>query len=319
MTSMTNSPLISVLVPAYNHARYIEACLESIAAEAYPNIELLVLDDGSVDGTLLLAQEWIKEHLTSFIRTWISTQKNQGICATANRLIEESRGDFLIFVASDDQLALGGIKARMEALRIHPEWLAVMGIATVMNEKGQEVAKNAMTALYRTDLAMLRHPGSLTAELILHWSVPGPVLMLRKEAFDPEKGVGRYDERLSAEDRDFYLRLLAREALGYIDVQVARYRVHGSNFSRSVGAGARISGSLLDSCLKNLPMFTGLPHFFLSKYIAYAKASKAHQERPGAVSWVRLALARIMVEALLQGARLGYRLRWCLWGLGRKR
>jgi len=193
-----------------------------------------------------------------------------------------------------------------------------MGIASVMNEEGLELAGNAMTALYRTDIAMLRHPGSISAEMILHWAVPGPVIMVRRGAFDPEMGVGQYDERLAAEDRDFYLRLLARGGLGYIDVRVGRYRIHGSNLSRSGGASERLSDALLNSCLKNLPLFTGASRLYLSTYIAYAQAHKARQERPDVVSRMRHAMFRILVEALLQGARIGFRLRWFIEGLGRK-
>ena len=69
-------------------------------------------------------------------------------------------------------------------------------------------------------------------ELLLRWSIPGPVFLAWRETYDPSGGVGMYDERLIVEDRDYYCRLLARNALGFLDVPVSAYRVHGANLCR---------------------------------------------------------------------------------------
>lgn len=299
-------PLVSVLVPAFNHERYIVSCLESVANDTYPNLELIVIDDGSRDQTLALIQQWIAQNKHRVGRIIWRTWENRGICATANRLVQEASGEFVALLASDDQIVPGGIHARVVALQQHPEWLAAFGTSTVMDESGTEVRTDAMSALYGTDRTMLAYCDSMAIELILRWAIPGPVFMARREAYDPLTGVGPYDERLQMEDRDFYLRLLARGALGHLEVNVGRYRIHRNNASKPGPASARFRAALLESCVKNVTLFTGFARMCLAAYVRYLRAHEARMERATVLSVSRLVLHRGVVEALLRGSRLWY-------------
>ena len=88
---MNTDDLISVIVPAYNHEKYIEECIRSIMAQTYQNIELLVIDDGSKDGTFEILQSLKPECEKRFVRVVFETQENQGTCVTLNRLIDLAR------------------------------------------------------------------------------------------------------------------------------------------------------------------------------------------------------------------------------------
>jgi len=219
------TPLVSVVVPMFNHARFVAAALDSVLAEGYPNLELLVLDDGSRDGSADVAAAWIQEHGGRFARCELRRQENAGICRTLNRLVASSRGTYIVPLASDDQLVPGGIRARVDALEASG-WQAAFGNCIIIDEQGRTVAADGLFGHYRLDRPSILDPQARVVELALDWKMPGPVILYRRSLAP----AGPYDESLSFEDRDFYLGLLARpDGLQYVDVPVGRYRVHPSN------------------------------------------------------------------------------------------
>jgi glycosyltransferase involved in cell wall biosynthesis len=224
-----NQPMVSVIVPLYNHARYIEATLESFANEGHPNLEVVMIDDGSKDDSFTVAQAWLEHHPNVFTNVSLERQDNAGITKTLNRLVARSNGEFITMVASDDLLLPGGIQVRLAALERRPDWLAVFGDATVINAEGQETAPSALYKLNRANTKALVNDQFRTQELILRWSVPGPVLLARRQTYDPVHGLGGFNESRFLEDRYFYLRLLALKSLGFVEARVAAYRIHGKN------------------------------------------------------------------------------------------
>jgi len=223
-----SEPLVSVIIPMYNHAQYVRQCLDSLLTEGWPNLEVLVLDDGSKDNSFEVVQQWREEHPQAFQRFELNRQENQGLTKTLNRLVGMSRGEYVTLVASDDYLLPGGLAIRVQALQQNPDWLAVFGDCVVVDANNTRVKISALTQIYprsaRPEALLHRH--LINLELILRWSVPGPGLLLRETAYDPTSGIGKYNEELIIEDRDFYLRLLSRNALGFIKTTVAAYRWH---------------------------------------------------------------------------------------------
>lgn len=228
-SSRSALPLVSIIVPLYNHARYIEATLESFANEGHANLEVVIIDDGSQDDSFTVAQAWLASHPNSFTNAILERQENAGITKTLNRLVARVSGEFITMVASDDLLLPGGIQARLAALERRPDWLAVFGDATVIDAAGRETASSALYKLNRANTKALISDQFRTQELILRWSVPGPVLLARRQTYDPVHGLGGFNESRFLEDRFFYLQLLARKALGFVEDRVAAYRIHGKN------------------------------------------------------------------------------------------
>ena len=117
--SVPRVPLVSVLVPAYNHERYIAAALDSIRDDGYPNLEIVVIDDGSTDETWDRVVAWERANRDAVaIRT--TRQSNVGLAMTLNRLLEQASGSYATTLASDDRLLPGGIEARVGALEDRP-------------------------------------------------------------------------------------------------------------------------------------------------------------------------------------------------------
>jgi glycosyltransferase involved in cell wall biosynthesis len=222
-------PLVTVAVPLYNHAKYVRECLDSVAAEGYPELELLIVDDGSKDASLQVAQEWVAQNGKRFRRCVLMAQANRGICATLNRLILESRGEFILGLASDDRLLPGGIAPRVRLLQEHPNSLAVLSNTRVMDEAGNVLADDGLFRYFKLSRPHVLDPRSRPAEILLQ-SICGPILLVRRSAYLDPGGIGLYDETMSFEDRDFMLRVLARpDGLLFHDASVAEYRVHPGN------------------------------------------------------------------------------------------
>ena len=226
-------PLVSVCIPSFNHSSYVLECLESIYESDYDNLELVIIDDGSTDNSSYIIREWIKIYSHRFQNTVFKQQNNSGICITLNRLVDTAKGEFIVFIASDDRLLGDGISLRVSKLESNPTWLAVYGDCKLISSNGQLISDSAISYLYKANKRALLCSSLIARELILNWSVPGPGFMARKICFDEKNGAGRYNEDLKFEDRDFYLRLLARKAIGYVDHPVAEYRVHSLNVSRA--------------------------------------------------------------------------------------
>jgi glycosyltransferase involved in cell wall biosynthesis len=218
----TDLPLVSVIVPCYNHARYLERCLDSLLEDGYPNLELVLIDDGSKDDSFAIAERWVAAHGARLAGgAQIRRQANAGLTPTLNRLTAAARGAFFTMLASDDYLLPGGIQARVRHLLAHPELLAVCADASAIDEDGLHLADSVLDRR-KVSRAAMQCRDTIAIELIIHWRMPGPVLLCRREIVDC---VGPYDERFAIEDRNYYLRMLAAGALGYVDRVVSAYRI----------------------------------------------------------------------------------------------
>lgn len=109
--------LVSVIVPTYNRAAILRDTLDSVAAQAYRPIELLIIDDGSTDDTQASVEAWTKRHDADHrLTVRYLSQPNRGACAARNNGLSESRGEFIQFLDSDDRLRPDKLKRQIDAL-----------------------------------------------------------------------------------------------------------------------------------------------------------------------------------------------------------
>lgn len=101
-----NKPLVSILVPVYNVEAYLPQCLNSLMGQTYPHLQIVLIDDGSTDGSWRVMQEYA----TRDERIEIFHQENQGVGATRNHLLEKIKGDYILFVDSDDWVELNMVE-----------------------------------------------------------------------------------------------------------------------------------------------------------------------------------------------------------------
>lgn len=98
--------MVSILVPVYNAAPYLRQCIDSITGQTYTDLQIVLIDDGSTDGSWDILQELAKKDR----RLEVYSQSNCGVAATRNRLLDKVRGDFVLFVDSDDWIELNAVE-----------------------------------------------------------------------------------------------------------------------------------------------------------------------------------------------------------------
>jgi glycosyltransferase involved in cell wall biosynthesis len=296
-----SQPLVSVIVPSFNHARYVRACLESVVKDPYPAKELLVIDDGSTDGSPDIIGDWVTQNASTSTAVTFRHRANRGQTATLNELVGVASGKYVAYLASDDLLVPGGLEARVAYLEASPDKGAVFGDCEVIDADGNLLMTSGLRDLHGVRKRRLQT--SISAEIVGNWGVPGPVLMYRPEAM---RAIGGYDERHLIEDWYVYLGFVARGWLGFIDVVVARYRLHGANAMLQPDQQVRINRNLLDAAGTRLRELRATDRYRLVQQMASIRAriAKASQHRL-AWAWWR-GLAGLMKIPLVVSERLTF-------------
>lgn len=223
------APLISVLIPLYNHAAYIEECLDSILAQGPENIELILIDDGSSDNGFSVATVWKEKNGDRFNHIEFERQANAGITVTFDRLLRRSTGQTIAIVASDDVLLPGSIAKRMQLLN-QSGVMAVFGDAIPIDGESRVTGTSAIAEIGRpSSRAALADLRTLPWELIFRWNVYGSVLLCRREAVLNPDGSSVLNLEIFCEDMQLYYQLSTKGSLRYLNEPVAYYRVHGTN------------------------------------------------------------------------------------------
>lgn len=151
---MERLPLISVIIPMYNAEKYIERCLLSIINQTYPNIEVLVIDDGSKDNSesivLSLASKY--QNKLKFFK-----KANSGVSATRNYGLKKASGDYFAFVDSDDWIAPNMYKSMLQLLQQYNADLVICGRTRVINGKELQYPDKGIQHFYdgRIDMRQL--------------------------------------------------------------------------------------------------------------------------------------------------------------------
>ena len=208
-------PLVSVVIPCFNQARFLGDAIESALAQTYTPVEIVVVDDGSTDDTAAVAARFPG---VRYVR-----RENGGLSAARNTGLRESRGAYLTFLDADDLLLPRAIEVALDRLEASPECAFVSGRFRYVDADGVlelvDVPPKVPADPY---LAFLRgnHIG-------MHATV-----VYRRAPLEAARG---YDESLPAcEDYDLFLRLAADHPVLRHDEVVADYRQHASNMSRDL-------------------------------------------------------------------------------------
>ncbi|WP_127171297.1 glycosyltransferase family 2 protein [Xanthomonas euvesicatoria] len=236
VSARTRWPLVSVLIPAFNHEHFVQRCLDSVLEDPYPCKEIVIIDDGSSDATGEKISQWISDHGHRLPVHFVQ-RENRGVSATLNEAARTARGEYMRIVASDDYMMPWGIQAQVEFLEKNPGKAAVIGDACVVDRVGRLICESAMCDLHRANKARYGTDVGIRRAVISKWAVSGAVMMLRHNAFD--EGM-RWDESLRVEDWDLFIRLVSGNYLAFIDVTVSAYRLHGTNVSKTRNLEKRI-------------------------------------------------------------------------------
>lgn len=210
-----NLPLVSVVVPCYNHEKYVKKTIESIINQTYKNIELIVIDDGSKDNSVKAIQELANKYSFTFIH-----RPNKGLSATLNEGIQLSKGKYFSTIASDDILILEKIEKQVEFMESNPKFGMCYGKIVYFENSIENTSEYPNS----------NKQGWVFDDLLNYGCfIPAPSTFIRKNVFET---VGGYDESLLIEDWDMWLRIAEKYQVGYVDEYLAYYRRHDTNISK---------------------------------------------------------------------------------------
>ncbi len=210
------TPAVSVVVPSYNHARFIEATLRSIMQQSLRPAELLVIDDGSSDESPRLIERALAD---CPFPCELLARNNRGLCATLNEGFERTRGDYFAYLGSDDLWLPDFLKARLGLLEARPAAVLAYGHAYFVDDENRIIDSTADWALYADGDAR---------EMLLQTTAPmSPTVVYRRSALTKQ----RWNEKSKLEDYDLYLRLSAAGEFAFDPRILSAWRRHDLNVS----------------------------------------------------------------------------------------
>ena len=227
--SVTNQSqsLVTIGVALYNHEDYILQCLESLIHQSYAAIELIVVDDGSPDGSYKVAKNYLNEQAEAGNKiaqaSICYTRPNQGMCHTLNEIAKQAKGDYISFIGSDDYWPEQRVAKQVVYLDSHPEYALVHANSIKVNAKSEPIGE--------LNFSTKKNTGDIY-EAIIDGSdgVNTPAFLYRVAVYEE---IGYYDPQFRFEDLDFWLRLTAKFQVGFIDESLSYYRWHENNLSQS--------------------------------------------------------------------------------------
>src|SRR5690606_28150709 len=138
MPSEPDTPLVSVVITAYNHARFLGEAIESARGQTYPHVEVVVVDDGSTDD--------VQSVMAQYADVQTVWQPNQGLSAARNTGLRNSNGTFVIFLDADDRLRPSAAAAGLACFSTHPDSAFVSGDHVRIDAEGAFLAAHEPTA-----------------------------------------------------------------------------------------------------------------------------------------------------------------------------
>jgi glycosyltransferase involved in cell wall biosynthesis len=183
-----SKPVVSVILPVYNVQPFVRAAIDSVLSQSFDSLELIVIDDGSTDGTAAEVERIGDE------RVMLACQDHRGVAATRNAAVKMARGRYIAFMDGDDVWLPGKLRADVDYLDSHPEADLIFSAMRVVDEAGRDLGR----AIRRWD-GVLR----LRDLLIEDW-IGTDTVVLRREA---REQAGWFDETLPiGSDHDYWLR-----------------------------------------------------------------------------------------------------------------
>jgi glycosyltransferase involved in cell wall biosynthesis len=206
MDLKSDLPLISIVTPSFNQARYLEAAIQSVFSQNYPRLEYIIVDGGSTDDSLDIIRKY------SGKLAWWTSEKDKGQTDALNKGFAHAGGNILAWLNSDDTYEPGALASAMEILQGDPQLGLVYGDANYINETGRVIGKFPAA---QTDLHRLRQG---------YVHIPQQASFFRGDLW---RSVGPLDPSFYfAMDYDLWVRIAARSQVKYVPQTWANFRLH---------------------------------------------------------------------------------------------
>ncbi|HXO85741.1 MAG TPA: glycosyltransferase family 2 protein [Gemmatimonadales bacterium] len=267
--------LVSVVVPTYNRATIVRAAIDSVVGQSYPNVEVVVVDDGSRDDTQRVVESYGAPVRYLF-------QANSGVSAARNRGFAAARGEFIALLDSDDAFLPWKLEAQVRVLRAHPEVGMVWTDMAAVNEQGELLDPKYLRTFYDAHALakleeVLDHAGPLSnmwpgappdikwapvytgeifSQMLLGNLVHTSTVVVRRDRL---RQTGGFDTTLthSGEDYEFHLRTSSHGPVALIDASSLLYRIGAADQLTAAHLGIHRARNNLTTVLRWLERGAG--------------------------------------------------------------
>jgi glycosyltransferase involved in cell wall biosynthesis len=210
---------VSVIIPVYNSEDYIAEAIESVTAQTYKNIEIIVVNDGSTDNTEAVLKPYM-EKIKYFY------QENKGVAAARNTGIRLALGEYIAFLDSDDIWLPEKIALQVDYLNRNPSVMLTYSNFKIFND-GKHPDEGIL--YLNSDIYI---EGYIFTELVNACLISTITVLVRKEVFEK---VGLFDEKfVSGEDYELWLRIAAECKIGYVKEVLASCRKHSQSITTNI-------------------------------------------------------------------------------------
>jgi len=205
---MGRDPLVSIVTPTFNSARYISRCIESVLSQDYPRIEYLVMDGASTDGTVAVLDRYAG-------RLQYVSAPDKGAADALNNGFARSSGQIVAWLNADDEYLPGAVSTAVRGLANHPQAGVLYGAGDWVDDTGREIGHYPVRSPYCAEM------------LEQDCGICQPAAFLRREAME---SVGWFDPSLHfAFDYDLWIRISREYSFVAVPERMALSRMHGEN------------------------------------------------------------------------------------------
>lgn len=223
--------LVSIIMPVYNGEQYLRQAIDSALAQSYPQWELVVVDDGSSDGTAAIVQAYTDA------RVRYTFQENRGQAAALNRGLELAQGEFITTLDADDWLSPHSLRDRVACLADHAQYGVAYGDGVYCNAAGE-------TVLRFSEHMPSGVEGDVYDTLIVSpFYGTGAAVLVRRQVIEQFQVF--YDDAIVwCQDWDFYIRLAEKTRFGFVPSVAIFYRLHSAGMTLTMPTGRRLESLL---------------------------------------------------------------------------
>lgn len=215
---MTEFPMVSILVANFNNGRFITETLDSAVGQTYPNIEIVIVDDGSTDDSISVVKQYIASHGDVRFR-FFKNDDNKGCGRIKRQCVEYSEGEFFTFLDPEDTIVPEAIETMMDVHLCHPEYGIVYCTHYLCNEALEPQGISAYPGEIPQGQSHLTSEGGHISALAI----------CRRQVYDKTSGINASYQ--VSEDQDLYLKMEEQAPVCFVNLPLYYYRKHDHNSS----------------------------------------------------------------------------------------
>lgn len=221
-----SNPQVSVVIPSYNHEKFVEQTIDSVLNQTFQDFEIIITDDGSSDNTVKKIRKYDDPRIQLYV-----FKRNKGACEALNNCIRKSKGKYVAYISSDDVWEKNKLEKQLKFIERNQNYSVVFSKAKIINEKNELISddKHPYFSIFdqqnRTREEWLRY-FFFNGNCICH-----PSILIKKSVYDE---IGLYNERLAnIPDMEMWIRICMKHEIHIMDQKLIRFRVRDEEANAS--------------------------------------------------------------------------------------